>query len=204
MPVAFATPVQGRVDAAPAARMPAESFKFPDRQPGEQEFDYVLTIKPDAPFDYVHPGGIDFQKFLLDPDLSLVGHEHDIVVPRFSVRRFTEAEAEALRAYYKDTQFNVPRRRNPNFKAGNGEPEWLPPKIVNLRDYLVLQKKSEFLHAEYQEQLAKLMPAASEQPPAQDVVADFKRELYEQQGKPVAGKISDASESDMGNKKKRS
>ena len=106
-----------------------ERFVMPEAD-GELT-EYVTAIKPEAPFDGITIGLVDFAKYVMPPEASDVKRQNERFMPRFLTKLLAENQAEAIQAYADKRIKTVADGRDNR-------------KNVIVGDFLILQKKAEF------------------------------------------------------------
>lgn len=116
-----------------------EPFRIPEAGT-DVFFEYIVALKPNAPFEYVEIGGLAFQKRVYPTAKSLQVNRDKSFDPQFQVYRLTEKQADALRKRASEINKRIPARHNHDFEPGNGQPEMLEPTEVNVGDWIILQR----------------------------------------------------------------
>ena len=143
----FTSPV--KVDGATMTAKVRKPFEMP-KAGEDQLYEYVASVKPDAPFEYCTIGGLDFQKRVYPPEKSLVKNQNKTFEAGVKIVLLTEKQAEALKKRAKEHIMKIGTRNNEDWKPGKDEePEFLPAFEVNASDFIVLEKKTEFDFAKH-------------------------------------------------------
>lgn len=140
--------VQGTEKVRPVRE---KSFKLPEDVSGEYK-EYVAGLKFDAPFEYYHLGGINFEKSVYPSDYSLIQNQGKIFRPRFLVFALTKLQAEAVLTEAGNREVVIPATRNPKYneKTSDAELEYLPACSVLLSDWIILEPKETFNAIKYE------------------------------------------------------
>jgi len=122
---------------------PRDRFIMPSAG-DDPQFEYVLAVRPDAPFEFITIGGECFPKKIYPPEASLVTNQDKRYDAGVLVRMLTEKQASALKTRAKTFVKKIGSRQNPDWKPDSEEPEYFPAYKINALDYIILSKKEEF------------------------------------------------------------
>lgn len=147
-------------------------FKIPEDTGECQE--YVACLKIDAPFEYYHLGGINFEKMVWPSEYSLAQNHGKVFRPKYLVFALTPKQVEAILTEAGTREVVIPATHNSKYDDRNAdkEPEFLPSYTTMLSDWIILEAKDTF-NFNKQEKERETKP----QPP----FSDIKSELLEQQ-----------------------
>lgn len=114
--------------------------------------EFVVGLKRDAPFEYCTIGGINFEKYVLPNEASLMKNIGKIFMPNRVLRLLTQKQSESLWEEAKKRDIFIPKTRNPKFNPDdreNIEPQFVSEKIVKAGDWIILEPAHSFNEAKY-------------------------------------------------------
>lgn len=107
---------------------------------GTEKKPYVTAVKIDAPFETVCLFGLNFEKQVLPAEASLVENSGRQYFPRQIVRTFTATQAKIMKECIETRKMNLPSRPNPKARENPAEPEFLPPQIIAIAEYIIFEQ----------------------------------------------------------------
>ena len=126
---AFTKPTRVSARADDILKQKIEKPNMPGAEGAEHE--YIVALKPDAPFEYLTLCGINFAKKVYSVEAALSRNRHK----RFDSKMITRLMTEEQATYLLDRANQVVRRINKNGVD----------RVVSYAEMIILQKKTEFL-----------------------------------------------------------